>query len=58
MRVQCYHHTMQGAQTGGPMTVIKKSKPSLRMLTATAQGMKHWAKYKTHTPLLFEVFGK
>ena len=28
------------------------------MLTATAQGMKHWSKYKNHTPLLFEVFGK
>ena len=36
---------------------LKRTKPSLRVLTATAQGMKHWSQYKKHSPLLFEVFG-
>ncbi len=36
----------------------KRGRPSLRLLTATARGMAHWATYKTHTPLLFEIFGK
>ena len=36
----------------------KRIKPSLRVLTATAQGMKYWSQYKKHSPLLFEVFGK
>ena len=35
-----------------------RNRPTLRLLTATAQGMKHWAKFKSHTSLLFEIFGE
>ena len=57
--MQAVQHNTNAAPK--PLTVNSKrtTRPSNspRVLTATAQGMKHWSQYKKHSPLLFEVFG-
>ncbi len=57
------HHVFFGFQvsspTAGESNVEKKPSldTSLKLITATIQGMKHWNQYKDKTHLMFEIIG-
>lgn len=45
-------------QIGESTTSKRKIDDSLRIVTSTVQGMKHWAKKRFSFPILFEIFGQ